>query len=703
MNLSLSEQPLSSITPQRQSSMQTPATSRHSASSVDRWSHVSAASAAPLLHSSAVQDSDRNVPDVQNQILRNCSTGRSPTLPIPQVQPTKTQLSSPQTPPCPLDTLASNASQRPPADPNQPSAAITVPKNVSCHEWKSWKIEWPYLTLLLATTSSLIISIASLLAYSQRHSGFARESDPPAFFARHPKLEKAIWEQGILYTALPAFVMTIYRTMWDSTVMAFADRQPYVDLKKPHGRNPRRTILLDYKAQPTLYRWVNAFRNGHYRLAGCMLSSLILSFFIVPLASFVFTMDDALLNSTVPLTFNTEYDPTRFAMPPLISSSPNVRLALDSAAALHLQNSSLPLWTDGNYAFPGFIPHVHTKNGRISVEVLAKGLDAQCKIFADSEYRKFIRGPPEAGSNYIIGIHAVDRGCEINYDLTVRTGPWSPTTFLTSWPTKSCSADAGYSRLSLLAAMYDKASSSVRNITLISCKTSYFSIPGILTAAVDPKFAPSNIEFTVDPKSPRHEQKESTSLKHWFEMYMSQFQCFNITSWVDGNEFVKYIYRRAAQISPEEALRPSSLADAMQALLQTTYAIFAATNLFLPRETPFSTTGTYTLEEKRLFVVESVSYIVLGVLCIIVMLNTSLFWYAKHKSILKEEPYGLLNAAGILYKSNLNNTIMQTIVDTGEDPGRARSVAKKLYDLQNVNFYWHDQEGKITADNLQLH
>jgi hypothetical protein len=114
-------------------------------------------------------------------------------------------------------------------------------------EWKSWKINYPWLSFLLVLTISLIATIITLDIISRRNDGFAPLTNAPGFLARDPEIERAIWAQGILYTSFPAFIMTLYRTMWESTVSAFADRQPYIDLKKAGGRPAKATIMLDYK------------------------------------------------------------------------------------------------------------------------------------------------------------------------------------------------------------------------------------------------------------------------------------------------------------------------------------------------------------------------------------------------------------------------------------------------------------------------
>ena len=66
-------------------------------------------------------------------------------------------------------------------------------------EWRSWKIHWAYILAVLTFAVVMIVTLAVLLAISHRKSGFARETNPPSFLVRHPRLRKAVWEQGILY------------------------------------------------------------------------------------------------------------------------------------------------------------------------------------------------------------------------------------------------------------------------------------------------------------------------------------------------------------------------------------------------------------------------------------------------------------------------------------------------------------------------
>jgi len=100
--------------------------------------------------------------------------------------------------------------------------------------------------------------------------------------------------------------------------------------------------------------------------------------------------------------------------------------------------------------------------------------------------------------------------------------------------------------------------------------------------------------------------------------------------------------------------------------------------------------------------VEPVGYIILTILSITAILNASIFYYAQEKSILKEEPYGLLSAAGILCNSDVNKGMMAEIVQKDNSSRRARETAQELYRMRDVKCFWHEDEEKITLNIFQL-
>lgn len=360
-------------------------------------------------------------------------------------------------------------------------------------EWKSWKIKYPWMSFLLLTTISLITTIITLDVVSRRNNGFAPLTSAPEFLARDPAIERAIWQQGILYTSFPAFIMTLYRTMWESTVAAFADRQPYVDLKKEKGRPAKATIMLDYKTEPALWVYNLAFQNKHYLLGLCFLTSQLLALLVVPLVAFLFTTASFASETVLPISILTAFDP-QVVFPNL----PDLRLSLNSAAAMRLHDARGPPWTDGEFAFPNFVPSTSVGGGKAAIETIAYSADINCEYLPESNFTKVVVPPGTPGfptRDTTIQITANHRGCEIEGQISITTIPDvpdfpgvpslnPPQNKLELGSTVTCSAETGWTRLSMLTARYVNSSTGITNFSLISCIPSYRMTPGTLAATI---------------------------------------------------------------------------------------------------------------------------------------------------------------------------------------------------------------------------
>jgi hypothetical protein len=582
-----------------------------------------------------------------------------------------------------------------PSSPRTPTAATPQARDPptaqnTWKEWRSWKIGRPWLSFLLFTVVSLIGVVAALGVVSRRNSGFVRQSNPPAFLAHSPGLERAIWTQGILYTAFPAFIMTVYRTMWESAVTAFADRQPYVDLKKSGGRSPRYTIILDYKARPFFYSWVVALRNKHFLLAACLFFSVVLALLVVPLTSFLFTAASFASNTTFPLSFETSFNSNVLGEYP---NYPDLRLTLDSAAAMHILDARRPPWTDGEYAFAKFVPRVDIGDGTVTLETTAYSAHSNCIYIPESQYRKTILTPNETGIPALsIGITADDRGCQILSFINLPLTPEHPDTLLRIWPTITCDSDAGWSRFSILAAHYTDAPISVTNFSLISCAPSYRITPGTLVATTDSISAPLLRSFTPHPSNTS--QFRPYNIWSFFERGIQEPGCYDPVSNINGNEFGRYVYKIAGKKNPASPLLPEEIIEAAQTLFTTTFAVFASAVLFKPVSSPLNGTGVHSVEETRLIVVSPVAHIILGVLVAVAILNISLFFYASQESMLYEEPAGLVSMSGILHNSDVNTMIERLRQETGFN-GKTTEAAMKEDKLHQPRYYFKEREKRI--------
>lgn len=612
-------------------------------------------------------------------------------IPLQRIRRTGTPLST--TPPPAMGNEGqadqirlSQTSTNHPSQPTPP-ASIQTPQNL-WKEWRSSKIQWRWLSILLCVVVSFIVVIAALEVVSRRRSGFVRQGKAPAFLAAHPALEKALWEQGILYTAFPAFIMTIYRTMWESTVMAFADRQPYVDLKKEGGRPPRSTIMLDYKAESFFHGWIVAIQNKHLLLAACMLSSVVLTLFIVPLTSFLFTTSSFTSNTTFPLHFETVFNSNIIEKFPNV---PDLRLPMNAAAVMRIQDAGRLPWTDGEYAFPKFTPQVNIGEGNATLETTAYSARADCITIPESQYRKTILTPGDTSiPAFFITITADDRGCSISNSIYLAVNSDHTEIILRIWPTVVCGADAGWSRFSIMTGLYMNESGSLTNFSLISCIPSYRVTPGTLVATLDSLSAPLLRSFTPYPSSTSEFRPES--LWSFFERGILEPNCVEPASNMDANEFGRYVYRIASKINPVSPLHPEAMASAARMLFNTTFAVFASTVLFKPASSPLNSTGIYSTDEIRLIVVSPVAYVILGVLGTVALLNIFLFYYARQESILYEEPVGLLSMAGILHKSDVNTMIERIALEADFNGKTTEAVLKKEGKLDEQRYYFESKK-----------
>ncbi|KAH0543158.1 hypothetical protein FGG08_002503 [Glutinoglossum americanum] len=619
----------------------------------------------------------------------------APTSPPHTEPPPTTPPAAPQRPVASRQTTSQPAVDQPAVADIEMRPVGAPPPQKPWEEWKSWKIRWPWLSFLLFIVVSLIGVVATLDTVSRRNSGFARLSKPPAFLARNPALEKAIWLQGIVYTALPAFIMTVYRTMWESAVTAFADRQPYIDLKKRGGRSLQTTLMVDYKAEPLLYGWFVALRNKHFLLAACMFFSVVLVLLVVPLTSFLFTTVSFASNTILPLSFKTSFNSDILEPYP---NSPDLRLLMDSAAAMRLLDARQPPWTDSGYAFAKFDPSIKVGNGSVTLETTAYSAQSGCIYIPESQYHKTILTPGETGIPALsIQITADDRGCQISSFVNLELNSEHPTTFLKVWPTLSCASDVGWSRFSILTGQYTNASAGMTNFSLISCTPSYWITSGKLVTVTDPMLSPFSGVFTPHPSNAS--QFRPDALWRFFEKGIQDPGCFDPLNRISDTEFGRYVYKIASKENPASPLVPEAVINASHTLFATTFAVFASTALFRLASSPLNGTGIHSAEETRLIVVSLVAYIVLGVLAAVAILNISLFFYARQESMLYEKPVGLLSMAGILHNSDVMDVI-DTLAKRPNFNGKPTEALMKEGELVEQLYQFNEEKKRIV--NLML-
>jgi hypothetical protein len=478
----------------------------------------------------------------------------------------------------------------------------------------------------------------ALTVLSHRNSGFVDVLDPPKIFAGHPMLEKSLWSGGFLWTFVPTLLMTLYGKLWDSVVSASADRQPYIELNKETGAPGSLTIFLEYRSSPSFTVWLRAFCRGHVVLGFCMSLSLLMSLMVVPLSSYFITDAAVPKNITVPGTLTTHFNGSAF------NEKSDLRTVMDSVSATLLQSGTRPPWTDLEYGFQSFSLLHDPGVANITTDVLGYSGYLDCNIIAEPSYSY------NTTTNKL-SVSTTDRGCPMSRTIDMTNSGY--TYFIESWSKIDCGYSGKYSRLGLLSGIYPSDETLIStypsNFSFISCIPSYWVTPGSLNVINGVGQSPIINSFLQI--GTRYELPFSG--RSIFEWSLHMVVGFDIQSSVYTSDFGLHVFRLAMKANSTWPLQPEILANSTSILFTSIFATLSSTILLQQSDTPLNTTGISTTSTTRLLVVLPVACILIVLVAIIAVLTRFLYHKSLKKSILLEEPIGLLRYANILYGSVL--------------------------------------------------
>jgi hypothetical protein len=579
--------------------------------------------------------------------------------------------------------------------------------NQQWKEWVDWKLKAPFLVFQLCLTIGLFVSIVTLLKVSQSNSGFARLGGPPGIFSDHPNLEQAIWAQGLQYTSLPTFIMTLYRTIWEGIVAALAKRQPFVELRKePWGGPSSKTVLLDYEAEPVWKAPYIALKNRHYFIAACMVSSLVMTLAAVPLTAFLFTPAPSAIDYPITVAFTSKFNQTALLEP--FPDGPDILAALDSAAATLLLSAPAMHWTNGTNAYTPFVfPGLNANATNyaalaISANTTAYLSSANCRVLHEGDDFEYFVVQPLPGYPIINAMIAgTDRGCDFNTALVFDIDPNEITMrplSIRSLGTLMCGASYGWTRFNLAAGKYSgdsKDNHSISNITVISCEPSYWAVPGLLNATLASSSVPSQLGSFL-PNWPAAQEFSGLDPHILFEIPILEPGCTaRFVLIQETSEFSRHVFNLAYQRSPNEPLRPDALLSALTDLFETTYAVLAASAMFEPLPEPRNATATAQSMETRLIVVPPVAYMIVMPLLAIAGLSIGAMFSARQKSALFEKPVGLLCIAGIGQRSQDLKDEVTLLLGERKFAGNFRETAMESPRFKSRWWYYDKVEQTI--------
>jgi Protein of unknown function (DUF3433) len=511
-------------------------------------------------------------------------------------------------------------------------------------EWRSWTLAIPWFILVIFIGLGIMIAIIVLEKMSTKNSGFV-EVQIPTSIVHNQFISDSLWGQGMLWTTLPTFIMTVYGMMLGAVVAAASRRQPYIDLKRPEGAPAKRTIMLDYQASVIPMKWLLAIKNCHLVLLVAMVLSSLFSLAASPLTSSLFTEKTVNGNKTVEFAFADKLNGS------LITQQTDMRPIFDLTAATRIYGGNDPAWTTDTYSFRPFVPvdNYSTTSGNWTAGTIAYSASLGCIVIPSSNMT--VTTTPSANST-TVNIQAVDRGCQISGRITVSN---ASAEFIKTWDTQNCGRSHQYSRLGLAAAMpMNNASMPVTNFSVLSCVPTYTTTNGSLTAIAGVVGNPTMGNFDVFAADNTSFRESSDFWRH-FEANLHTPFTFDVNGQLESTDLGNLIWQFAHQTSQGSELDPQVLVDATENIFTSVFALTCTTVAFQPTRAEEIFSGSVSTSTSRLFVASKIAYALVTLLAAVVLsMLFTLIYTIKTTSILFEEPVGLLSSAGILAQSDVN-------------------------------------------------
>jgi hypothetical protein len=536
--------------------------------------------------------------------------------------------------------------------------------------WRSWSLKTWSLIVIVTIDCAIITVVAVLLALSLKNKGFVSVEDQNV--SSSGSEQQSIWQQGLLWTALPSALLTLFRFYYDSMVGAFMNEVPFAELYSSNGSSIRKSLMLDYRTYPKIYAWFIAFKNGHWLHGSSMLLGWIVSLFIVPFSARLMAPSYVNLNREIPVSLTTGFDASS------INASVNYQPILDSVSAARIYGGDLPPWTDGFFAFPTV--NLSTVSDTPNVVGVALNVEAysasvDCRDITDYSITRLDAGDGTA----TITFSAVDRGC----DISVKGGvSGSSETYLKTAPKTNCPDDAGYSRLIMFIGSYDgNAPYLLTNIGFISCMPLYRKTPGYLniTRAISNALS---LAFAPDTGHISDSRFDSWSS---FEEDLQAAQQINPDSPDFTSSLGEVILSYSRLQWPNDWISAEHMMSSVSMIFTTTFAVLAATVAYQPAPEATTVSAALTSSENRLHVIPWIAYSFFAIFGVLIFQTILTLRHVRcHRTFLQEEPKGLISSADIVSNSeSLSRVVSQAQADR-EYRGKICEYIAGKYDINET-------------------
>ncbi|KAK6434069.1 hypothetical protein LTR95_009744 [Oleoguttula sp. CCFEE 5521] len=452
--------------------------------------------------------------------------------------------------------------------------------------WRAKPLHWGSLLSIVVVEIGIIAALVTLLMLSNRRHGFVAigEEFDVSLSVNSLHLQRT-FGKSFLWTSLPVFLMNLLSLGFAAIVGSYSEELPYRNLQE--SGSIERTVCLDYRRYPALYKYWPAWKNGNMTLGFGAFLAFLSTVVLGPLAAHLFQpiYPPFVMGKDFPVL--SAYDAS--SLPAIVDYAPIIGIV----AAVRVYGGNWPKWTDGAYAVAEHEPPSGLASGLNLTEfqVYAMGYSASLDCRSLSEYN-LVRNPA-SGDTATLALDALDMGC--NVSLTAGVGSGNDI-YLASVTNTNCPEGSGTSRIAFLAGRYSASSIYLlENVNVIACTPSYSQTSGNIVSppGFDPmRFEPTTLISEMRPDSWALFEKQLVTLSNIGNNNSPDFT----------SQFGQLILDVAKLKGASLALDTGTLLETIPSVLQSIYATLARTRMFteLPEDQTATDPGVIIYSESRL-------------------------------------------------------------------------------------------------------
>lgn len=502
---------------------------------------------------------------------------------------------------------------------------------------------------------AIIATICGLWHKSKRDNGIATVGDSRnALFDSTGFHSAPILSSSIVWATVPAWIMSAYSSLWSAMLDALKKVHPMLELDKANqvrlpgahlwetswsrlqpklpffGKQPcqpspqpstlparstvQSTLLLDYGEWPIL-NGLKAIRAGHVLLGICLLLRAAL-WTAGGLTAAIFAVASVPSDSAVSLYTDKFFDDWLGWDYGVGPSNSSLTPALDMVSATVVRDGENYAWTTDTHSFLPHFPASNSGPGNYTFDTEAYSATVQCNVATEEDLVRVggIELTSQADDDFNsaqVTISYRFEGCDVEKWFTITN---TTLQYARTWST-DCSLDSGSARLGIISGIYNASEDfHLSNLTVVTCKPLIYRSNVTVTVLVSNDTANAKVLSFTEKSKATFWPSFARSWLHSIPLY----SVYDPTLYNDMDTFSRLVISYASgHASGKPTLNTVSgkqkMVDSFGTIFQACFSNFVTLQAYFsaPRR---DISGTLSRQKLRLFVVESASFAVVGII-----------------------------------------------------------------------------------------